>query len=302
MEDFQMNDLQIYYFLALCKYNNFSETARRLYVSQPAVSKQIFSLEEELGVTLFKREYKKIHLTEEGKILQKTLEQTVQMIQDAKAEMYQQSHPEEYSLKIGILQGLDIADLMKPVLQKFEKHYPNVNLSLECFSHKKLNSMIRQDDLDLIITLSREARNDNLLQTRDIFSTDLAFTVHESHPLFGTTVITAENLKHQRILISAEGTKGSSSFINLLQTYYHITEEQFLFLGSMDELISYLASGSGIAVLSGQKRFSRNHYRQFPLKDVSEIITAAWFYNNHNPARTFLLDEITKSGAKNQPE
>ena len=100
-----MNDLQITYFLALCRYKNFSETARRLYVSQPAVSKQIFSLEEELGVTLFKREYKNIDLTKEGKILQETLEKTVQMIQDAKTRMYRQSHSQEYSLKIGVLQG-----------------------------------------------------------------------------------------------------------------------------------------------------------------------------------------------------
>ena len=114
-----MNDLQITYFLALCRYKNFSETARRLYVSQPAVSKQIFSLEEELGVTLFKREYKNIDLTKEGKILQETLEKTVQMIQDAKTRMYRQSHSQEYSLKIGVLQGLDIADLLPCRCRRF---------------------------------------------------------------------------------------------------------------------------------------------------------------------------------------
>lgn len=292
-----MNDLQITYFLALCRYKNFSETARRLYVSQPAVSKQIFALEEELGVTLFKREYKNIDLTEEGKILQETLEKTVQMIQDAKVRMYRQSHSQEYSLKIGVLQGLDIVDLLRPVLQLFMIHYPNISVSLECLSHKKLNSMIRLNELDVILTLSRETRNDKLLKTLDIFSTELAFTVHESHPLYYAEKITTENLKGQSVLISTDGAKGSSSFINLLQTYYHITDRQFLFLSSLDELISYLTSGAGVAVISKQKRFSQGHYRQFPLPDVSEVITAAWFYNNFNPARKILLDELKNTDA-----
>lgn len=51
-----MNLLQIEYFLTLAKFGNFRKTAEHLYVSQPAVSKQISMLEKEWGVTLFERE------------------------------------------------------------------------------------------------------------------------------------------------------------------------------------------------------------------------------------------------------
>lgn len=289
-----MNSLQVTYFLALCKYNNFTETARRLYVSQPAISKQILALEEELGVSLFKREYKNIYLTEEGKILQQTLEQSVQMMQEAKAKMYQQSHPQECPLKIAVLQGIEIADTLRPILQQFMFQHPHINVSLECLSHEKLNSMLRLNELDLAITLAREARNDKLLKTVNIFSAGLAFTVHESHPLYKTERITSKELENQSILVTTAGAKGFSSFLNLLQSYYHIKPTQFVYLASLDEVIFYMSSGAGIAVIAEQNRFSGRHYRQFPLKDVSEIITGAWYYNNFNPARKLLLDELIK--------
>lgn len=287
-----MNDLQITYFLALCKYNNFSETARQLYTSQPTISKQISALEDELGVSLFKREYKNVCLTEEGKILRHTLELTVQMIQNAKTKMYQISHPEEYILKIGVIQGFDITNLIKPALLKFLNLYPNIYIFLECLSHQQLNSMIRLNELDLALTLFPEVCNDRLLETRKLFCTKLAFTVHASHPLYNAEKISRENLEGQTLLITTKGTRTSSSFINLLYTHYHITPDQLLFLSSLDEVISYTCSGSGVSILPVQKRLSTNPYRQFPAEVFIETISAAWYYKNNNPARTIFLNEI----------
>lgn len=56
-------------FLAVAETGNFTRAAERLYISQPAVSKQVLSLEEELGFLLLIREYHKdVQLTEAGKL------------------------------------------------------------------------------------------------------------------------------------------------------------------------------------------------------------------------------------------
>jgi DNA-binding transcriptional LysR family regulator len=64
-----MTITQIQYFVAVCKYQNFSKAAEELHISQPGISKSIRELEEECGVALFERNYNNIVITKEGGIL-----------------------------------------------------------------------------------------------------------------------------------------------------------------------------------------------------------------------------------------
>lgn len=289
-----MNSLQISYFLAVCKYNNFTETARKLYVSQPAISKQIFALEEELGVKLFKREYKKIFVTEEGKLFRDAFEKNIATIDEVKNKVYQMAHKNHHSLKIAVLQGLDPSEIMYPMLQHFEKMHPNVNISLECLSHEKLNSRLRLNELDYAITLYPEVANDKLVHNHELYSSELAFTIHESHPLFTMESVSKNDLKGHTLLVSTLGTKDSTGFFNILYHQWGINKSQILSLSSLDEVMSYVSSGVGIALLSMQPRFQKQHFKQFPLVGTKEVIAGAWYYNNHNPALQLLLDVLQR--------
>ena len=62
-----MNDLQIDYFMAVATHSSFTKTSEELFVSQPAISKQIALMEKELGVKLFIRNNKRTELTEAGR-------------------------------------------------------------------------------------------------------------------------------------------------------------------------------------------------------------------------------------------
>lgn len=64
-----MTSLQVRYFLHLCGTKRVSETARQLFVAQPAVSKQIAALERELGTALFVRTNRGVELTSAGGVL-----------------------------------------------------------------------------------------------------------------------------------------------------------------------------------------------------------------------------------------
>lgn len=289
-----MNNLQISYFLTICKYNSFTETARRLYVSQPAISKQIFALEDELGMQLFRREYKKIYLTEEGKIFRDAFEKNLATIDEAKRKAYQIKHQNNYALSIAVLQGLEPSDILYPLLQRFEKVHPNVTISLECLAHEKLNSLLRINELDYAITLSQEVKNDKLVCSHDLYSAELAFTMHASHPLYNNPSISKTDLKGQTILVSTTGAKDTSGFFNVLLHQWGLDPEQFLYLSSLDEVISYAASGTGIALLSMQTRFHKYDFKQIPLAGFQETISGAWYYNNHNPALKMLLDILSE--------
>lgn len=75
------------YYLAIVREGNISAAAEALHVSQPALSRQIKDLEEELGVTLFERGSRRIKLTEEGMILRRRAEEMVRLMQITQSEI-----------------------------------------------------------------------------------------------------------------------------------------------------------------------------------------------------------------------
>lgn len=75
------------YYLAITREGNISAAAEALHVSQPALSRQIRDLEEELGVTLFERGSRRIRLTEEGMILKRRAEEMVRLMQMTESEI-----------------------------------------------------------------------------------------------------------------------------------------------------------------------------------------------------------------------
>ena len=75
------------YFLAVAREENISAAAERLHVTQPTLSRQLMDLEAELGKTLFKREHRRISLTEEGMLLRKRAEEIIDLVDKTEAEV-----------------------------------------------------------------------------------------------------------------------------------------------------------------------------------------------------------------------
>ncbi|MCH5343228.1 MAG: LysR family transcriptional regulator [Acetatifactor sp.] len=89
------------YYLAVTREGNISAAAESLHVSQPALSRQMKDLEEELGVTLFERGKRKITLTEEGMVLRKRAEEMVRLMQITETEISQVKNKITGDIRIG---------------------------------------------------------------------------------------------------------------------------------------------------------------------------------------------------------
>ena len=81
------------YFLAVAREENITRAAEQLHVSQPAVSRQISQLEEELGIRAFERKGKRVTLTEEGRLLRRRAQEMLDLaektVRDFRREPYQ---------------------------------------------------------------------------------------------------------------------------------------------------------------------------------------------------------------------
>lgn len=113
------------YYLAVTREGNISAAAEALHVSQPALSRQIKDLEEELGVTLFERGSRKIKLTEEGMILRRRAEEMVRLMQITESEISQAHNVMSGEIHIGAGESLAFHYLSE-IAGSIHKSYPNV--------------------------------------------------------------------------------------------------------------------------------------------------------------------------------
>lgn len=148
-----MNDLQIDYFMAVGTNLSFTKTSQELYVSQPAISKQIKLMEEELGVKLFYRNNKRTELTEAGKLFyeffgnykaeRKNVTQKAILLQDK----------ERRSLKIGFLEGWDLTMILPEFTRRLRDIFPEIEIEIDCAGVKELAASVLSGRLDLAMSL-----------------------------------------------------------------------------------------------------------------------------------------------------
>ena len=131
-----MNQRQIESFLAVAETGNFTRAAERLYISQPAVSKQVLSLEEELGFLLLIREYHKdVQLTEAGKLYYDFFHKVMGEYKAVYEQAQQYRKKVRGTVRLGILTGWKIQDKLQNILEQMKQNYPEieVRMSFACF-------------------------------------------------------------------------------------------------------------------------------------------------------------------------
>src|SRR5690625_4433593 len=120
---------QIKYFIEVAKREHVTEAANALHVAQSAVSRQIFNLEEELGVDLFIREGRTVRLTRIGKMFLEQMEQAINVIDNAKQVVEEYIDPEKGTIHIGFSASL-ASYILPTAIYYFRKEYPQVNFEL----------------------------------------------------------------------------------------------------------------------------------------------------------------------------
>ena len=105
-----MNDLQIEYFLTVARNLSFTKTAEELYVTQPAVSRQISFLEKELDSILFDRTNKSTILTDAGQLYFEFFNNYKEGLNDIKLKLKEINQGMKGRLRLGCMEGWDLSE------------------------------------------------------------------------------------------------------------------------------------------------------------------------------------------------
>ena len=146
------------YYLAVVREGNISAAAEALHVSQPALSRQMKDLEEELGVTLFQRGSRRITLTEEGMILRKRAEEMLRLMQLTEAELTQARDTVTGEIHIGAGESHAFHFLSCAAGQLMQEH-PGVRVHVVSGDTEDLMDQLNNGLLDFALIFSEFDRS-----------------------------------------------------------------------------------------------------------------------------------------------
>ena len=151
-----MDTANLQTFIAAAELKSFSLAAEQLYLTQPAVSKRVATLEAELGTTLFDRIARRVSLTEAGRALLPRAKTILREIEDSRRLISNLTGTMAGQLNIGTSHHIGLHRL-PPVLRQFSKSYPDVVLDLQFMDSEAACRAVQTGDLELgIVTLPLE--------------------------------------------------------------------------------------------------------------------------------------------------
>lgn len=145
-----INLYQLQSFVTVVSEGSMTAAADKLYLTQPAVSQQIRSLEEALGVELLLRGVRHIKPTSQGELLFEQAKKILQMVQQTEASVTMMNAKLSGHLRVGCLNSIGL-HLMTNVLGKLLKHNPDVQMRLEYGRVEELLKLYKKNQIDILI-------------------------------------------------------------------------------------------------------------------------------------------------------
>lgn len=138
------------YFLAVAREENMTRAAETLHVTQPTLSKQLKSLEEELGKKLFTRHSFSIQLTDEGVLLRNRAEDLVRMADKIEQEFVSLDDIDGGELYLGLAESFQIRYLAEAI-REFKKHYPSLHYHITSGDTEQIAEKLDKGLLDFLV-------------------------------------------------------------------------------------------------------------------------------------------------------
>ena len=277
---------QLEYFAAVARTLSFTEAANEVYVSQPALSRGIVSLENELGVSLLNRNHHTVSLTPAGTLLASELPDLRKELDRVITLVRQTENGLMGRLNIGVLEEQQLDEVMQVTFNYFAQSLPLVEFTPVRMEGRDLIDELNRNRLDIIFSMDFGISDSPDLDTLQLDSVPFCMIVPPDHRLAGRTYASLADFAQDTIIID-EGQKltGEAAF---MQSCFHQAgiEPNLKMATNIHTRLLWTESGFGISMFNASNRAcSSTNIRAIPLTDVPNArLVLAWKKDSQNPS------------------
>ena len=245
---------QLRYFTAAAEDLNMSQAAKRLHVTQPALSRQIAVLEDELGVPLFDRIRKRIYLTEAGRFFLPKARQILCDVETAAQQVREQFGNARHTLRLGFIAPF-LDDLVAPAVREFRQRHANTQVSLFDLPPRAQIDRLRRRELDAAILGNIEDHQRGEFVIQRLSRHRMALALPSTHPLAGRKTVKLAALKHEPwVSLSDEFFPGRRDFLRAICARAGFEPRIAAETDSLSMMLGAVAAGDGVALIPSHSR------------------------------------------------
>lgn len=297
-----MNDLQVKYFLKAAQRLNFSEAAKELFITQPALSQQITAIEKELNMQLFIRDKNKLRLTPAAIVLMQELPECTRRFQETieRAKIINDGY--SAILKVGVLEGQFLSPNFRAAYRAFEECYPNVYIEFTTDSFAGLRKGLDEKRLDIAFTINFDVKSSSsYLWVATDADTGGIFAAKD-YPLKQKEVHSWKDLKDEPIILVDSADCAVIQERVLADCKREGFVPKFLLAHTLNEQMLWIDAGLGVGISNTDSYIYANPnvccLKELPIKGNSFVL--AWHRENINSAVSLFTNFVADFVEKNR--
>ena len=277
--------------MAIAEEQSFTRAAGRCFVVQSALSRQIKSLESELGVRLFARTSRKVEVTPAGEAFVKQARLCLQAAERAKASAAAAHGQIRGSLTIGVIPTVTAVDIAA-VLGAFRRSYPEVGVHVRTGGSDEFLRRIAAGELDVGFLGLAEGVTPQGVQTQELSQERLVAVLAEGHRLAGQHRLRLKDLADEPFVDFPEGSSGREQS-DLAFERARLRREVSLEVNTADLLTGLVRQGLGVALVAPSVAREAPGCVCIPVSDGPvRVEYLAWDSFNPSPAAQAFVDSI----------
>ena len=264
---------QLYYYMELCKQKNFTEAGYACNMTQGALSKQIRKLENELGITLIRRNTRRFELSKEGEIFlsyaRKMTETYEEMLKNVQ---------KNQEIKIGCMPVLAPYHFARLVAD-FRKEYPDIKLVID----ERIASEIQEnsDRYDFLILRENMMEDQKKFRFSPLYDDKLCAVLYEKHPLYGRDRLQLKELKDDVFIFPERGSGSYEVFYKSCEKAGFEPKIAFEF-PQANTIMSFVSEGVGVTITFSTvyREAKCAGVKMIPLEDELHSVISLFYRKN----------------------
>lgn len=270
-----MNSTQIECFTEVAGQLSFSRAAERLHLSQPTVSNQIRSLEEELGAQLLARSTRTVRLTDAGFAFLPYAQEMLDLTIRARRQLHEESHPDTHTLKVGVQGGFE-ARVMAGALGRLREEHPDLVPVLRQGPQSALCEMLEAGTIDVLPSFRDPKGEKGGASTfRRICEVPVRCACAPSHPLAARSPgpVGVEELKGAGRVVATDPHRSAPAMVEAQRDVVFSKRPSEMIMGpDLEATLALAGAGFGFALVPDVSHLLDDDLCYLPVEGLAPVV------------------------------